>query len=89
MKLKIDDNDPANPFGKVKTVAISFVAHYDGPEAWNQNILVNKLEALLKEHNYSLQTYKATNYWDAAGNEITEDDMRSYISKKHGHTYGK
>ena len=89
MRLKIDINDPANPFGRVNTVEVTFIARYSGPDAWNQNILIPKLENLLKQHGYSLQEYKATNHWDAAGKEITVDEMREYIHKKHGHVTGK
>ncbi len=85
----IDVSDPANPFGRVNTVEITFVANYTGPDAWNQNLLIPKLENLLKGHGYKLREYKATNYWDAGGQEITADEMREYIHKRHGHATGK
>ena len=89
MRLKMDINDPANPFGRVNTVEIVFKARYSGQDAWNQNILIPKLEALLKGHGYTLREYNATQYWDVGGKEITKEELQDYIGARHGHATGR
>ena len=86
----LDMNDPNNPIAKVRKVEINFTAHYSGDDAWNQDILVPKLELFLREKGYDLRAYRPTgNQWDVNGNRVTDDDMREYIYRKHGHTQGK
>lgn len=88
--LPLDMNDPYNPLAKVRKVEINFTAHYSGEDAWNQDMLVPKLEKFLRENKYDLRAYRPTgNQWDASGNKITDDEIREYIYRKHGHLQGK
>lgn len=84
-RLKLDMSDPANPLAKVKKVKINFSATYTGDDAWNQNILIPKLNMLLYQHRYSLIDYEAVQQWDKDGQVITNDEMKDYIAAKHGH----
>ena len=81
----MDVNDPANPYGRVKTVEIDCKIQYTGDDAWNQNVLIIKLQNFLKQQGYDLREYKPVKYWDANRQEIQEDEFKHYIYARHGH----
>ena len=89
-KLVIDLADPNNPIAKVRELEISFTAVYKGDDAWNANVIVKKLEKDLRAAgNFDIRTFKLAHAYDAEGKEITEDEMREYLYRRHGHTSGK
>jgi hypothetical protein len=85
----MDINDPANPYGRVKLVEIACTIQYKGDDAWNQNILLPKLENFLRANGYDLRGYKPTHYFDDHNNEIKEDEFKDYVYTRHGHIHGK
>ena len=88
-KLVIDLADPNNPIAKVRKVEIEFTAIHAAPDAWNINMLVKKLEQELGKNGFIIGKIKPLHYWDGEGREISEDSMRSYLYRKHGHTSGR
>jgi hypothetical protein len=89
-KLTIDLADPNNPIAKVRKVNVIFTAEYSGENAWNTNSIVKQLEKDLRDlGKFNIKSYRLNHAYDADGKEITEDEMREYLYRKHGHTSGK
>lgn len=85
----MDINDPANPYGRVKLVEIECTIQYKGDDAWNQNILLPKLENFLRANGYDLRGYKPKHFFDKDNKEITDDEFKEYVHTRHGHISGK
>lgn len=88
-KLTIDLADPFNPIAKVREIEVDFTCIYKGDDAWNANAMVIKLEKVLRENGFDIRSYNLLHAWDANHNIITNEQMKDYIYKKHGHIYGK
>lgn len=82
-------NDPNNPIAKVREAHVAFTAIYKGEDAWNQDVLVNKLENELRQRGWDIRTFHLDSAYDADHKQITEEEMRQYIYRKHGHAQGR
>lgn len=81
--------DPYNPIAKVREIEVDFTAIYKGNDAWNANAMIVKLEKFLREQGFDIRSYNLIHAWDANHNIITNDEMKEYIYRKHGHVFGK
>lgn len=81
--------DPENPIGRVREIEVAFTAVYQGIDAWNADEIVKKLEAELIKGGFDIKTFNLQQAFDENHKVITEDQMREYIYRKHGHAKGR
>lgn len=78
-------SDPENPIAKVREAHVTFTVIYKGENAWNQNELVAKLQNDLTKTGWSVRSWHLDSAYDKDGKRITENEMREYVYRKHGH----